>query len=238
MSLPEKLKLSLEEVFAKAHYPLIESMDELTLVLPKDDLHSVAEILKTHPALLFDQLIDVCGVDYLHYGITQWTTTNATLTGFSRAVKNRPQSPSTPPLKLKEDREEDIVKGEGYDGRFAVVYHLLSISLNQRLRVKVFIDDTPCIISSVVGLWPAANWFEREAFDLFGILFDGHPDLRRILTDYGFIGYPFRKDFPLSGLVEVRYDATEERVVYEPVDIEPRVLVPKVIRKDIPYVDK
>ncbi|HRE32978.1 MAG TPA: NADH-quinone oxidoreductase subunit C, partial [Candidatus Berkiella sp.] len=116
--------------------------------------------------------------------------------------------------------------------RFAVVYHLLSIALNHRLRVKAFVPDDKPLIDSVVGIWASANWYEREAFDLYGILFNRHPDLRRLLTDYGFIGHPFRKDFPLSGNVEVRYDAKEQRVIYEPVDIVPRTLVPKVIRKN------
>jgi NADH-quinone oxidoreductase subunit C len=123
--------------------------------------------------------------------------------------------------------------GGTWDGaRFGVIYHLLSTTRNQRLRLRVFVDESNPILKSVIGVWPVANWFEREAFDLFGILFEGHPDLRRILTDYGFIGHPFRKDFPLSGHVEMRYDEEKGRVVYEPVSIEPRVLVPRVIRDE------
>ena len=129
----------------------------------------------------------------------------------------------------------EYAMGEWQGKRFAVVYHLLSVARNQRLRVKVFLDQEPPRVDSVVDIWNCANWFEREAFDLFGILFDGHPDLRRILTDYGFIGHPFRKDFPLSGNVEMRYDPEKRRVVYEPVSIEPRVLVPRVIRHDSRY---
>ncbi|MBT8145182.1 MAG: NADH-quinone oxidoreductase subunit C [Gammaproteobacteria bacterium] len=166
----------------------------------------------------FEMLIDLAGVDYLGYGEPEWKTEAATVTGYSRAV-NRPRVV----------REDD-------DRRFAVVYHLLSLAHNRRIRVRSFCPDADQpIMPSVVDIWPAANWFEREAFDLFGILFEGHPDLRRILTDYGFIGHPFRKDFPLIGTMEVRYDPEKGRVVYEPVSIEPRTLVPKVIRDDNRY---
>jgi NADH-quinone oxidoreductase subunit C len=125
------------------------------------------------------------------------------------------------------------VLDQGGGARFAVVYHLLSVSLNQRVRVRVFCsdDDLP-LVASMVDIWPSANWFEREAFDLYGIVFEGHPDLRRILTDYGFIGHPFRKDFPLSGNVEMRYDPTQQRVIYQPVSIEPREIVPRIVRED------
>ena len=163
--------------------------------------------------------MDVCGVDYLDYGKSEWVGDDATSTGFERGVM----------------RERKLQAHEFTGPRFAVVYHLLSIALNQRIRVKVRLEEADLLVDSVVEIWPSANWFEREAFDFYGILFKGHPDLRRILTDYGFIGHPFRKDFPLSGYVEVRYDATQQRVVYEPVDIEPRVLVPKVIRDDSRY---
>ncbi len=158
-------------------------------------------------------------MDYLAYGMDEWKTRKATESGFSRGVRrgSPPVSPDTP-------------------RRFAVVYQLLSLSLNQRLRVRCYAPPgDPPRLPTLNDIWPAANWFEREAFDLFGILFDGHPDLRRILTDYGFIGHPFRKDFPLSGKVEVRYDAAQQRVVYEPVQIEPRTLVPRVIRDDHRY---
>jgi NADH-quinone oxidoreductase subunit C len=166
----------------------------------------------------FEQLMDLCGIDYSTYGQADWDTQQATRSGFSRGV-----SPAIHQEKPK------------HYSRFAVVYHLLSIQHNQRLRVRAFIDHDPIRIDSVIPVWSVANWFEREAFDLFGILFDGHPDLRRILTDYGFVGHPFRKDFPVSGNVEMRYDPEKKRVVYEPVSIEPRVLVPRVIRSDNRY---
>jgi NADH-quinone oxidoreductase subunit C len=153
----------------------------------------------------------------LTYGRDEWMTRESTATGFSRGVEL--QARQRPP-----------------DRRFAVVYHLLSITHNARLRLRVFCPSgDPPMIDSVCAVWASANWFEREIFDLFGVLFQGHPDLRRILTDYGFIGHPFRKDFPLIGNVEVRYDANEGRVVYEPVSIEPRTLVPRVIREDNRY---
>ncbi|ODN42900.1 NADH-quinone oxidoreductase subunit C [Piscirickettsia litoralis] len=191
--------------------------DELTLEVPVNHLLKVSQILRDDNALSFEMLIDVCGIDYLYYGKDEWTTDTATSTGFERAVHQ---------LEAPE-------KGDGK--RFAAVYHLMSIKNNIRLRLKVFPDQNTLILPSVNDIWNSANWFEREAFDMYGLLFDGHPDLRRILTDYGFIGHPFRKDFPLSGYVEMRYDAKDERVVYEPVDIEPRVLVPKVIRHDNRY---
>jgi NADH-quinone oxidoreductase subunit C len=186
-ALAESLKATLADKLVE----LNAAAGELTLVIRAADLLSVAGELRDHPALKFEQLMDLCGVDYLTYG-------NA--------------------------------RGEGL--RYAVVYHLLSVSLNHRLRVRVFApsDEFP-VMDSVVGIWPAANWFEREAFDLFGIMFPGHPDLRRILTDYGFIGHPFRKDFPLSGFVEVRYDPDQKRVIYQPVSIEPRETVPRVVRE-------
>ena len=164
-------------------------------------------------------LIDVCGVDYLQYGKDEWQTESATLTGFGRGVA----------LQLEQ-------AAPGKANRFAVVYHLLSLTHNHRLRLRVNLpDEQQLMVDSVMSVWPAANWFERETFDLFGIVFHAHPDLRRILTDYGFIGHPFRKDFPLIGRTEVRYDASLKQVVYEPVSIEPRVLEPKVIRHDNRY---
>lgn len=193
---------------------------ELTYEVPKENLIAVATALRDE--LYFEQLIDVCGVDYLSYGVDEWMTEIATERGFSRGV----------------ERTAVIMdESDAFDPRrFAVVYHLLSVRENARLRLRVFAGgDNPPVVDSVVNVWNSANWFEREAFDLYGILFDGHPDLRRILTDYGFIGYPFRKDFPLSGTVEVRYDAEKGRVAYEPVSIEPRTLVPKVIRDDNRY---
>jgi len=195
---------------------------ELTYQLDKDDLIEVARALRDEPEFHFEMLIDVCGVDYLTYGTVEWTTESATESGFSRGVKFEP-------IILD---EADTFDPE----RFVLVYHLLSLKNNIRLRLRVYTGDTnPPIVKSVVEIWNSANWFEREAFDLFGILFEGHPDLRRILTDYGFIGHPFRKDFPLIGNVEVKYDADKGRVVYQPVTIEPRTLVPKVIRDDNRY---
>lgn len=187
---------------------------EASIEIPKESLLAVAQVLRDEAGFKFEALMDLAGVDYLHYGISEWETTKATGKGFDRAV----------------DKSKNLQKIKWDKPRFAVVYHLLSYSLNQRLRVKVFCDQDPPIIESVISIWPSANWYEREAFDLYGILFNHHPDLRRILTDYGFIGHPFRKDFPLSGTVEVRYDETLGRVIYEPVNIIPRTLVPKVIR--------
>jgi len=165
---------------------------EVTIVVPAADYLEAAHMLRDHPDLRFEQLIDLCGVDYFSYGDGAW--------------ENR---------------------------RFAVVLHLLSVTHNWRLRLRSFCpDDELPMVASVTPVWSSAGWFEREAFDLFGIVFEGHPDLRRILTDYGFIGHPFRKDFPISGHVEMRYDPGERRVVYQPVSIEPREIVPRVIREE------
>ena len=166
--------------------------DELTLVVAAPDYLAVMQTLRDAPDARFEQMIDLCGIDYQEYGDGRW---------------------------------------EG--SRFAAVVHLLSVSLNHRLRIRVFCpeDDFP-VLDSISELWSSANWYEREAFDLYGIVFEGHNDLRRILTDYGFIGHPFRKDFPLSGHVEMRYDAERARVVYEPVTIEPREITPRIIRED------
>jgi NADH-quinone oxidoreductase subunit C len=187
----DPLAESLKSILADKVITLIGAGAELTLVVSAVDLPGVAQMLRDHEAFRFEQLIDLCGVDYRDYGNGR------------------------------------------HDGlRYAVVYHLLSVSRNQRLRLKAFAEDDEFpVVDSVVDIWPAANWFEREAFDLFGIMFPGHPDLRRILTDYGFIGHPFRKDFPLSGFVEVRYDPEQKRVIYQPVSIEPRETVPRVVRE-------
>jgi NADH-quinone oxidoreductase subunit C len=194
--------------------------DELTLVVNANDIKAVSLTLRDQ--FHFEQLIDLCGIDYSTYGVSEWETTQATQAGFSRGVEKL-----EPQLQIPEQH------------RFAVAYNLLSISHNQRLRLKVYVHGEMPRLDSVVDVWSGANWFEREAFDLFGIIFDGHPDLRRILTDYGFIGHPFRKDFPLIGNVEVRYDAERKRVVYEPVtSVEPRTLVPRVIRHDNRYKDQ
>jgi len=179
----------------------------------------------------FEQLMDLCGVDYAAYGETEWATQETTtVTGFSRGVVERATGRATSAVR------QVLATPAAKHQRFAVVYHLLSIANNERLRVRIYApdDDLP-IVDSVCAIWASADWYEREAFDLFGIVFEGHPDLRRLLTDYGFIGYPFRKDFPLSGEVEMRYDPERGRVVYEPVSIESRVLVPRVIRHDHRY---
>lgn len=193
--------------------------DELTIECNAQHIRTLMHALRDNEPFCFDQLIDLCGVDYLSYGQSDWKTESATENGFSRGVERQ------------ETKEAPFDKP-----RFAVVYHLLSTSKNQRLRVKIFTDADHLIIPSVHNIWKGANWFEREAYDMYGILFEGHPDLRRILTDYGFIGHPFRKDFPLSGQVEMRYDAKLAKVVYAPVDITPRILVPKVIRNDNRYI--
>ena len=188
---------------------------ELTVTVRSSEILTVASALFADQ-FGFKQLLDLSGVDYLSFGQADWVTNSATDSGFSRGVKRA---------------EQPALDSE----RFAVVYHLISVAKNQRLRVKTFPLGEPPQVDSVVDIWPSANWYEREAFDLFGILFNNHPDLRRILTDYGFIGHPFRKDFPLIGHVEMRYDPARERVVYEPVTTEPRTLVPRVIRSDLRY---
>jgi NADH-quinone oxidoreductase subunit C len=193
--------------------------DELAYDVEPGSLLAVSRTLRDAPELRFQVLIDVAGVDFLLHGRGEWETEGATHTGFSRARAPRVAGPDT-----------------DMPGRFAVAYQLLSIEHNQRVRLLVRCPDTAePAVDSLVDVWPSANWFEREAFDLFGIVFRGHPDLRRILTDYGFIGHPFRKDFPLIGNVEVQYDPERRRVVYQPVSIVPRVLVPKVIRHDNRY---
>jgi NADH-quinone oxidoreductase subunit C len=178
---------------------------ELSVEVDPARIVEVCGRLKRTPELAFTQLSDLSAVDYLTWGQADWQTERASSAGFSRGVARATVS---------------------------LAYQLLSIGRNQRLRVKVYLDGDPPRIDTVSELWPVADWYEREAFDLFGILFDGHPDLRRILTDYGFIGHPFRKDFPLEGYVEVRYDPARGRVVNQPVSIEPRTLVPRVIREE------
>jgi NADH-quinone oxidoreductase subunit C len=200
---------------------------ELGYAVTADDVIECCRILRDNDALGFDMLMDVSGVDYLSYGKNEWETLSATSTGFSRGIN-----------KTDESLSGEVIADTQYqpNGRFAVVYHLLSITHNYRLRLKVFCesDDHP-MVDSVTEVWASADWYEREVFDLYGIVFRGHPDLRRLLTDYGFIGHPFRKDFPLVGNVEMRYDAEKGRVVYQPVTIEPRTLVPKTIRDDNRY---
>jgi NADH-quinone oxidoreductase subunit C len=188
----EAFSLSLENALGDALAQSFVRLGELTLVVKPEHYEAAMRALRDHPDCRFEQLIDLCGVDYRDYGDGAW---------------------------------------EG--PRFAVVAHLLSLTHNQRARVRVFCpDDELPLVASMVDIWPSANWFEREAFDLYGIVFDGHPDLRRILTDYGFIGHPFRKDFPLSGNVEMRYDPTQQRVIYQPVSIEPREVTPRIVRDE------
>lgn len=218
----ETLAARIEARFGDSVSRIVSTCDELTYEVGKKDIVEVAMALRDEADFGIDQLIDVCGVDYLTYGEVEWTTNSATDSGFSRGVERKP-------VILDESDTFD-------PRRFAVVYHLLSITNNTRLRLRVFTGEgNPPIVPSLSSVWNSANWFEREAFDLFGILFEGHPDLRRIMTDYGFIGHPFRKDFPLIGNVEVTYDKEKGRVVYQPVTIEDRTLVPRVIRDDNRY---
>lgn len=211
----EELAVALENALGTLIVRQARSHGELTIEIRPEDTLQVAAKLKDTPGLAFRQLSDLAGVDYLTYGQADWQTSAATTSGFSRAVGNV-------------QAQTELVQ----DKRFGLAYQLLSVTHNRRLRVKVYLDGPVPKIDSVIEIWPAVSWFEREAFDLFGILFDGHPDLRRLLTDYGFIGHPFRKDFPLEGYVEVRYDPEKGRVVNQPVTIEPRTLVPRVIRDD------
>ena len=181
---------------------LTEALGELTLEVPAEQWFSACTKLRTDPGLRFESCMDLSGVDYLTWG-------NDTRT------------------------QRDAQAGTPQRGRYAVVIHLLSIEHNWRLRVRTFAaDDEFPMVASLVECWPGVNWYERETFDLYGIIFEGHPDLRRILTDYGFIGHPFRKDFPLSGTVEMRYDPEQKRVIYQPVTIDPREITPRVVRED------
>lgn len=219
MTKHDELAAAIEATLADKVKLTVTPQQELALDCLVSEVKPILQQLKTNPVFAFDQLIDLCGVDYLHYGISEWDTDSVTETGFSRGRESIGAKPATLP-------------------RFAVVYHLLSTTLNHRLRVKVALSEDNLAIPSVHDIWKGADWFEREAYDLYGILFSDHPDLRRLLTDYGFIGHPFRKDFPISGTVEMRYDATAQKVIYEPVDIKPRVGVPKVIRHDNRYVNR
>ena len=214
----------LTEAFG-GHGRILRTADQLTLEVPAGAWLESARVLRDDFG--FEQLIDLCGVDYLSYGQDEWETRDVTGEGFSRGVEG---------LGPGRFRWRELPEAEAVENRFAVVVHLLSIRDNRRLRLRTFAaDEDMPIVPSLVEIWNSANWYEREAFDLFGIIFEGHPDLRRILTDYGFTGHPFRKDFPLIGNVTVRYDEDKQRVVYEPVEIEPRVLVPRVIREDSRY---
>lgn len=244
----ETLRQAMATVFPSGLVAVANHTGELTYEVPPGRLLEVATTLRDHAELRFEMCMDVCGVDYLEHGRDEWKTDSATSSGFSRGVGRR--GFNAQPTLIAEGQPGGVaidgsVSAGGAPGalpvpgggrRFAVVYHLLSITLNQRVRLRVLCpDDTQPMVDSVTPIWAGTDWFEREAFDLFGILFKGHPDLRRLLTDYGFIGHPFRKDFPLSGNVEVRYDPEKGRVVYQPVTIEARTLVPKVIRHDNRY---
>ena len=215
----------LQEKFGDSLQSVRVNVGEVTIEVAPGNLIEVATTLRDGADLGFEMLIDLCGVDYAGFGKDEWITGESSGSGFSRGVDAATAGWLTA-------LDDDLCMEKPREARrFAVVYHLLSVASNQRLRLRVFApdDDLP-VVPSVTPVWNCADWFEREAFDLFGILFEGHPDLRRLLTDYGFIGHPFRKDFPLSGNVEVIYDAEKQRVIYQPVSIEPRVLVPKVIR--------
>jgi len=206
----DTLAASLTAAFGEQLGGVTVALDEVTTVVPVADLIGTMRGLRDRPELAFATLIDLCGVDYSAYG--------GEPTGFVYS-----SSDATPP--------EPVVRT--HPRRFAVVYHLLSLIHNARLRVRTYAadDDFP-VVPSVIDVWPSANWYEREAFDFYGIMFAGHPDLRRILTDYGFVGHPFRKDFPLSGHVEMRYDPEQGRVIYQPVTIEPREVTPRIIREE------
>ena len=226
----QQLSEKLAQVFSSKLKTNTVACGEVTIEVAVDDLLTVCLKLRDDSALAFEQLIDVCGVDYSEYGQTEWATEEATASGFSRGVDVATHG--------RLSFGDECAEKKTDRPRFAAVYHLLSISNNQRLRLRVFAeDDAMPVVPSVMKIWSVANWFEREAFDLFGIHFEGHNDLRRILTDYGFVGHPFRKDFPLIGHVEMRYDPEQKRVIYQPVTIEPRVLVPRVIREDNRYFE-
>ena len=221
--------------FGEAAVQVALPRGEVTLEVAADEWLAACTTLRDEFG--FDTFIDLCGVDYMGHGDDEWDTEGVSAEGFSRGVEGKGpgrfkwgEQPSHQVAQPGTDAPDGELQGK----RFAAVLHLLSVARNLRLRVRCFAADNSLpVVPSVTAIWPGANWFEREAFDLFGIIFEGHPDLRRILTDYGFVGHPFRKDFPLIGNVEVRYDAEKKRVVYEPVtSVEPRVGVPRVIRDD------
>jgi len=225
----EELSLALTSAFTSQLQSNVvvqnDVFGEVTIEVSPADALAVFEKLRDDAAFKFEQLIDVCGVDYSEYGSVEWATESTSSTGFSRGVE------AATGARLRFG--DDIESTSSGRARFASVYHLMSVRHNHRLRVRVYCENEAVpVVPSVIDLWPSASWFEREAFDLYGIIYEGHPDLRRILTDYGFVGHPFRKDFPLIGHVEMKYDEQQKRVVYQPVTIEPRVLVPRVIRDD------
>ena len=224
---PEELLATLENTLGDKILKSVLDVGELTITIAPQKVHDVMEILRHHDELKFEQVTDITAVDYAAYGLTEWDV-EASNHGFSRGTN--PQAVGRAGTQL-----EATAYNASMSERFAVVYHLLSYSHNSRLRVKAYLDgeqnnEIP-MVDSVTDIWSGANWFEREVFDMFGIAFKNHPDLRRILTDYGFIGHPLRKDFPLTGNVEVVYDEELRRVVYQPVSIESRVNIPRMIRK-------
>lgn len=218
--------------FAGAQVSVVEPRGEVTLEVPSADWHAVAVALRDEFG--FEHATDLCGVDYLGFGSDEWDTADVSSQGFSRGVEGKGAGRFAwgefPSHEAAEGAQPDALPKQ----RFAVVVQLRSYQHNQLLRMRCFAPSEALpVVASLTGVWPGLNWFEREAFDLYGVIFEGHPDLRRILTDYGFVGHPFRKDFPLIGNVEVRYDEEKKRVVYEPVtSVEPRVGVPRVIRDD------
>jgi NADH-quinone oxidoreductase subunit C len=208
----------------------------MTVVVKADQLLDACRILRDDPALHFEQLIDLCGLDCQEYGKVSAADDSGEIDSVvpeGGALPQEGAAPAVDGMSLQRAATVPPAGGLRIGGRFAVVYHLLSLRHNWRLRLRVFApdDDFP-VLESVIELWSAANWYEREAFDLYGIMFTGHPDLRRLLTDYGFVGHPFRKDFPLSGNVEMRYDPDLQRVIYQPVTIEPRVITPRIVREE------
>ncbi|WP_407276307.1 NADH-quinone oxidoreductase subunit C [Halothiobacillus sp. DCM-1] len=230
--LDPELQTALTATLGDMIQSLVVAHDEVTIEVRAADWLRAAALLAQSSATRFDQCSDLCGVDYLEYGQPEWAgEESVSRTGYSRGVAPA----SNGRLKFG----EALPSADQSRPRFAVVAHLLSYTHNWRLRVRIPCEDAAMPeVPSVVSIWPGVNWFEREAFDLFGIVFTDHPDLRRILTDYGFVGHPMRKDFPLIGHVEVRFDPEKNRVVYEPVSIEPRVLVPRVQRHDSRYVGR
>ena len=215
------LKILFEDIFSKYDFNF---EDDNTVVFTDTDFLKVMSIFQDNSHIKFESLIDVIAIDYSDYGISEWNAKDANNKGYSRGIKKDSSGRYT--YESTKTNYNQPIK------RFALIYNLLSVSSNVRLKVKFYCnDDKNPSLPTVTSIWASANWYEREAYDLFGIVFSDHPDLRRILTDYGFIGHPLRKDFPLIGNVEVNYDIEKERVVYQPVTIKPRVLIPKVIRE-------
>ena len=215
------LKILFKDILSKYEFNF---EDDETVVFTDADFLNVMRIFQENDHIKFESLIDVIAVDYSDYGISEWNAKDANNKGYSRGIKKDSSGRYT--YESTKTNYNQPIK------RFAVIYNLLSVSSNARLKVKFYCnDDTNPSLPSATQIWASANWYEREAYDLLGIVFSDHPDLRRILTDYGFIGHPLRKDFPLIGNVEVNYDIEKERVVYQPVTIKPRVLIPKVIRE-------